>query len=252
MIKKYYLLTFAIFFFLYSCNRKKPINGGREVKTGLVPKRTHHHEDIDTIIEYNNPKFLDFNRHQLFIDTTKNSKYYDEILNWKPNEFDKKAVKYYTEKINKENNFKHFKLGGIPRDWILIHSLNKSFVAYNPANSIDWRFRITNKSVNYYAIEADADVISKVIKLSKDEVVLELKTIEMKSPNLKRFLSIKKTQYPFIYSFGFSETGNFDDSHYRLVTPLKNLKQFNLLVSDAKEHIHYNPKFDNLNEIKLK
>ena len=55
----------------------------------------------------NNPKNLDLTKHQLFIDTTRNSDFYKAYFNWNPHKFDKQATEYYIKEISKKQH--HFK-----------------------------------------------------------------------------------------------------------------------------------------------
>jgi hypothetical protein len=193
-----------------------------------------HQQYLDTIIEPNDPNSLDTTIHQLFLDTTKNSKYYSQILNWHPNEFDIGGTEYYLNEIkelhkNSTVNFKKF-----PRDWISIHSLNQQFVASNPLNGIDVRYVLTDSSFNFYAMESDACAISKIIKLTNNELIAELvEYIEEDSTEIV-YLKIAQSDIPLLYTIEYSGTKEFVETEFvRLITPLENLTQFNLVVNDA-------------------
>ncbi len=203
---------------------------------------------IDTILERNAPESLDLTTHQLFIDTTRNSKYYHQILNWEPNEFDVQGAEYYFNEISKNFEISKVDLKDFPRNWISIHQLNNEFVAYNPTNGMDWRIRLTDSSVNHYAIEADVDIISKIASIKSGELILELRTIPQKRANQIAFLRIKKTTHPYLYSLQMSDTSDFEETSFvELITPLEHLTQFNLVVSDAPMLVHSVVKFDPIN-----
>lgn len=214
--------------------------------------KTDNKTAIDTVLERNSPDSLDLTMHQLFIDTTRNSKYFKQILDWKPNKFDKQETDYYFKEISKTFDSKKVDLKEFSGDWISIHSLNDEYVAYNPINGIDWRFTLTDSSINHYRIEADAEVISKVISLNQKELILELRTIPQKSKNQISYLRIKKTKVPYLYSIQNSEILDFDKTEYiNLVTPLESLVEFNLVVSDAPQLVHSTVKFDKIERKKL-
>ena len=231
-----------------ACKEKVPIN---DVDTSVEPNsisHPHHHEvKIDTIIEINSSENLDLSKHQLFIDTNKNSKYYNEILNWMPGKFDDEAVNFYLNEIGKTYKLSSFDLGDFPKNWTSVRFLNGKPVIYRPAVGHDWRLRLEDKSVNFYGVEGDADAISKIITINDSELLIELRTIPQKSENKIRYIKLKKTRYPFVYSVQFSNSENFDESgRCRFATPFNQILNFDLLVSDSKEHLHYTPRFDDV------
>ena len=96
-------------------------------------------------------------------------------------------------------------------------------------------------------MEADADVISKVISLDQKELILELRSYTQKSKNQISYMRIKKTKVPYIFSIQNSDTLDFDKTKYiNLVTPIENLDEFNLVVSDAPELVETPVKFDEI------
>ncbi|MEO1416845.1 MAG: hypothetical protein AAFW00_16285 [Bacteroidota bacterium] len=189
---------------------------------------------IDTILERNSPQWLDSSRHQLFIDTTRDSKYVREIAVWQPREIDRQAVDYYLGVISQAFDLQKVELKEFPRDWISIYVLDGQYVTYSPTNGKDYRFSLTDSSVNHYRMEADADAIAKVIILKPEELVLELRTIPQKISTQIGYLRIKKTPLPYLYSFETSESLDFGNSEYiKLITPVEYIAQFDLVVSDA-------------------
>lgn len=238
---------------LISCSNKE-----KQVEIATAPNQTAQELDVsnqivvDTLLEYNSPDLLDMSKHQLFIDTSKNSKYYKQIADWKPNKFDIQGIDYYFREISKTFESEKVNLMGFPRDWISLHSLNNEYVVYNPINGIDWRFSLTDSTVNQYRVESDTDLISKVIMLKPEELILELRTIPQKNKNQVAFIRIKKTKNPHIYSYQRSETSNFETTDYiNLITPIEHLTEFNLVVSDAPQLVHSIVKFDKVEKDKL-
>lgn len=184
----------------------------------------------DSILEKNNPKHLDLTKHQLFIDTTRTSSFYQAYLDWNPHEFDKQAIAYYTEEISKKHQPKHISIGNFPDIWITLEKLNNEFVIYDRCDGISTRYFIDNNSVNFYAIEADADVIHKLNKLTDTEIEIEIRTIPQKSKSEKGLFSIKKTKYDYVYIL----TRDYRDWTSRaLVTPLKHIDKFDLVVNNC-------------------
>lgn len=238
------LLQITLMILLISCSNGKS-EEKVDIKQSKVNIQSEKQISTDTILERNSPDLLDMTRHQLFIDTTRNSKYFRQISDWKPNEFDKQGADYYFKEISETFDSKKVDLKEYSGDWISIHSLDNEYVAYNPINGIDRRYTLTDSSIVYYAIEADADLISKVVSLDKIELILELRTIPQKSKNQISYLRIKKTKIPYLYSIQNSESLDFDNAEYiTLVTRIENLVEFNLVVSDAPRLVHSTVKFD--------
>lgn len=201
--------------------------------------------EIDTILEPNNPKTLDSTKHQLFLDTTRNSKYYAHIAQWKPHKFDTEATNYYYNQVANSKGAYKVDLGDFPSQWISIHSLNGNYVAYQPINGIDWRFTLTDSSVNHYRMEADADLIHQVLTLSDHELVLKLATIPQKQKKQEAFIRIAKTKKPYLYTLQWSETEHFKNLEYvTLITPLEHLTDFDLVVSVSPQLVASTVKFD--------
>ena len=250
-MKIFLQITMVMFLISCSVNKKQ-----ETADVGLLVQEPEMIEEklnvIDTVLAYNAPEFVDSSRHQLFIDTTKSSKYYKEIIDWKPNKFDNQAVEYYFKEISETFDATTVDLKQFPRDWISIYSLDNEFVAYNPINGIDWRFSLTDSSVNHYRMEADTEAISKVISLSQDELILELRTIKQNTKDQISFIKIKKTKHSYIYVFQRLEYLGFNENDYsNLITPLESLINYNLVVSDAPNLVHSIVQFDKADKSKL-
>ena len=235
---------------LFSCSssndseqKKEPINVF-EIQSKRIK--------IDTIIEPNSPKKLDFSKHQLFVDTTRNSKYYEQILKWTSNKFDIGGVNYYLNQIKLTQKTSKIDLNDFPKKWTSIHLLNGKYVSYNPLNGIDWRLTLTDSSINYYAIESDADAFYKKIKHTDKELIIELRTCVEKNENQIEFLRIKKSNIQYLYSFQFSNSITFEETEYvSLITPIENIIEFDLVVDDAPDLLNSGIVFDKIKRINI-
>jgi hypothetical protein len=174
-------------------------------------KTTRFEDDVlDTILERNNPANLDLSRHQFFIDTTRNSEFYQRIADWKPWEFE---IENYTE----EKSFKKYSIGKFPRVWISLRKLDGKFVIYDRCDGIDRRFQITDSTINIFGpLENEVQIIDKVLKQSVNEISIEYKP--------KNLFSIMPTNDKNIYIL------QYDDENY-LVTPLDKIREFDLVVN---------------------
>jgi len=210
-----------IFGILISCKQK------------IEPKQTENKPpvipvwkiDLDTILEKNNPNNLDLTKHQLFIDSTKNSKFYQKFSNWKPNKFSADAISYHIKEISKKNKPKKIKIGNFPKQWVSLKKLNNQFVVYDPCDGNTTSFEITEKVVIFhYQLEPDADVIFDLVKISKNSIDLELRTAAQKVKSEKTKLSINPTEFKDVYLLKYS----FGEWY---VTPREKVKEFDLIVN---------------------
>ena len=181
--------------------------------------------DLDTILEKNNPKNLDLSKHQLFIDTTRNSENFEKLINWKPNRMDNDAISYYEKEIAKKHKPIKIDLKEFPRHWISLKKLNNEFVIYEPCDGNTTAFEINESSVLFfYQLEPDTDLISDLKKISKDEISLELWTISQKAESEKTELTIKPTEFENVYLLTYS----FGEWY---VTPTEKVSDFDIVVN---------------------
>ncbi|TRZ43330.1 hypothetical protein DMZ48_10685 [Robertkochia solimangrovi] len=181
--------------------------------------------DLDTILEKNNPKNLDLSKHQLFIDTTRNSENFEKLVNWKPNRLDNDAIVYHEKEISKKHKPIMIDLKQFPKHWISLKKLNNEFVIYEPCDGNTTAFEINKSSVLFfYQLEPDADLIAGLKKITENEISLELRTIPQKTETEKTELTIKPTEienvYLLTYSFG---------KWY--VTPKEKVSEFDIVVN---------------------
>lgn len=184
--------------------------------------------DQDTILEKNNPKNLDLNKHQLFIDTTRTSSFYKAYFKWKPHEFDIQAIEYYSKEISKKHKPKNISIGDFPSAWITLKMLNNEFVLYDACDGISTRYLIGKKLISSYNIEADTDLIHKLKKVNDTEIEIEFRTIPQKSKSERGLFSIKKTNHDYVYTLTI-DYGEWQSKS--LVTPLKHVDKFDLVVN---------------------
>ena len=181
--------------------------------------------DLDTILERNNPKNLDLSKHQLFIDTTRNSSNYEKLINWKPNRMDNDAISYHEKEIAKKHKLVKIDLKKFPRNWISLKKLNNEFVIYEPCDGNTTAFEINESSVLFfYQLEPDADLIFQLNKITENEISLELRTVLQKTESEKTELTIKPTEFDnvFLLSYSFGEW---------YVTPTEKVSEFDIVIN---------------------
>ena len=185
--------------------------------------------DLDTILEKNNPKNLDLSKHQLYIDTTRNSEIYNKLSNWKLNRNDNDAISYYEKEISKKHKLIKIDLKDFPRHWISLKKLNNEFVIYEPCDGQTPSYSINETSVVFvHQLEGDADLISEIKNLGENEISLELRTIPQKTESEKAELTIKPTEFKNVYELTYS----FDDIiNKQFVTPNEKVSEFDIIVN---------------------
>lgn len=184
---------------------------------------------LDTILEKNNPKNLDLSKHQLFIDTTRNSETYKKLINWKPNRTDNDAISYYEKEIAKKHKPIKIDLKGFPRHWISLKKLNNEFVIYEPCDGNTTVYEINESSVLFfYQLESDADLISELMKITENEIALELRTVPQKTESEKTKLTIKPTEFKNIYELTYSYG---DVIKKQFITSIEKVSEFDIVVN---------------------
>jgi hypothetical protein len=193
-----------------------------EFKTSEIPA---WRVDLDTILEKNNPKNLDLTKHQLFIDTTRNSENFKKLINWKPNQMDNDAISYHLKEIAKKHKPIKIDLKQFPRHWISLKKLNSEFVIYEPCDGHTTAFEINENSILFsYQLEPDADLISELRKITESEIELALKTVPQKTETETTELIIMPTEFKNVYLLTYS----FGEWY---VTPKEKVSEFDIIVN---------------------
>jgi hypothetical protein len=206
---------------LISCKQKKEPKQAENKPTEIPAWEI----DLDTILERNNPKSLDLTKNQLFIDTTRNSEFYEKLINWKPNRMDNDAISYHEKEIAKKHKPIKIDLKDFPRHWISLKKINNEFVIYEPCDGNTTAFEINESSVLFfYQLEPDADLISGVKKMTENEISLELRTVPQKTETEKTELTIKPTEINNVYLLTYS----FGEWY---VTTTEKVSEFNIIVN---------------------
>lgn len=187
-------------------------------------------ESTDTILERNNPKSLDLSKHQIFIDTTRNSEFYDNLKNWSESKWDIQSINSSLKEINKGYKPIPIDLKDFPTHFITLRKLNGDFVLYDRCDGIDPRFEIRDTAFIFYGpLESDAETILNLITLTDTEIKLELKTYKSKSDDQKSFLTIDKLE-DTIYRMTY-KNGTFDRTVY--LTTVDKIKDFDMVVNNC-------------------
>ena len=147
----------------------------------------------DTIPERNNPKSVDLTKHQLFIDTTRNSEFFDRLKNWEESEWDRQSIIASLKATN--NDFQPVEVAReqFPRHFITLRKLNGAFILYDRCDGIDQRFEIRDTAFIFYGpLESEAGSISKIVTQTTNVIELELRIFQFNSTDQRATLKIEK------------------------------------------------------------
>lgn len=188
----------------------------------------------DTILERSSPRALDLTKHQIFIDTTRNSKFYQSLKNWKESIWDKKAINSTLNLLNEDFKPIQVDLKSFPNHFITLRKLNDQFVLYDRCDGIDPRFEIRDSVfIIYGPLESHAEPISRMISITDDSIELELKTFQLRSHDEKSRLNIKRVE-DFIYKLSYSSLYNgktYIRNEY--LTTIDAIQKFDLVVNNC-------------------
>lgn len=199
-----------------------------KAETNLVLQQTGPIED--TILERNNPKSLDLSKHQIFIDTTRNSKFYNDLKSWSESKWDRQSINSSLKEINKYFQPKKIDLKNFPAHFITLRKLNGQFVLYDRCDGIDPRFEIRDTAFIFYGpLESNVESISRMISLTDNSIELELRTLQSKANNQKAKLKIEKIE-EFIYKLTYKNQ-TFVRTEY--VTVIDGIEKFDLIVNNC-------------------
>lgn len=220
------IIRICCFFLLFNCTNIKKSNNDISILDTIKKARLEVKED--TILEKNNPKFLDLSRHQIFIDTTRNSKFYKSLIKWKETELDKDLINSAIDELGKDVEYIRDSIDNFPKRFITLRKLNNKFVLYDRCDGIDPRFAIKKGLFIFYGpLESYAELITKVRLISKDKIELELKTHKNLSSDEKSIIEIEKIDN-FLYIMKYK-----NESYNKIIylTTTEYIEDFDLVVN---------------------
>jgi len=194
------------------------------------PKTFLEEAEVDTILERNNPNSLDLSKHQIFIDTTRSSEFYERLKNWRQPKWDKQTIDSYLHEIKEDFRPVQIDLKGFPSHFITLRKLNDQFVLYDRCDGIDPRFEIQGTAFIFYGpLESNPEFISKMIALSDNSIQLELRRISAKPENQKSELKIEKVDES-VYKLTYK---NQILGRVEYLTTVKQIEKFDLVVNNC-------------------
>ncbi len=132
-----FIFILAVLILTISCTGNKKSKSTQNEETSKIDSIADklqtllEEAEYDTILERNDPKSLDLSKHQIFIDTTRNSIFYEGIKQWSESKWDKQSINSSLKAINKDFKSKQIDIKNFPSHFITLRKLNDQFVLYN-------------------------------------------------------------------------------------------------------------------------
>lgn len=183
----------------------------------------------DTILEKNNPRSLDLSKHQLFIDTTRNSDFYRNLTNWKPNEYATRSVESDISGLNKISKYRKNNFGNFPKNFVRLNKLKGEFYLYDRCDGIDPRYELSDSTFAFYGpLESSAETIRRIYRADGQGIKLELNSFEGKTSDKVSTLEILKTDNSSIYKMKYY---NSNYTMEEFIIPAKEITRYDLVVN---------------------
>jgi len=183
-------------------------------------------EILDTIIERNNPKALDFSKHQLFIDTTRTYVFYKKMEKWDPL---KQISSQYLFELFNDSIFTKVDLKNFPKIWVTLIQYQGEFMLFDRCNGTEPTY-VFNDSLFYICgvHEGDLRKIKKVNTEYPKEFIFELKSFQNDGIEEPIIFHFQITSRSDVYKL----TIEFNNEIYsEFVTSKENIRNFDLLVN---------------------
>lgn len=192
-----------------------------------------YRETEDTVLENNDPASLDLTQHQLFIDTTRNSHFYDAIEVWTLSEDQLKQVEELLEEINKDFTPKTLVGHSFPTQFQRLRKLNGEYVLYHSCDGTDLRFMLREKSLIIFGlVEPDAYSVANLIRSNAQKLEVELRVYPTPETGHNLHMIIERMN-DSVYRLSTDHEGILSDIYY--LTPIEKIHCFNLVVNHCPD-----------------
>ncbi len=256
MIKEIFILTLI----LSSCFSKQAKHVSTEITDSGEPDSSISEgvDRLDKVIIDNDTIFLKREvtkhyYHAIFIDTTRDSKYYDRLTDFEFGTFDLQSY---------EGNYKYFKGQNpkaykkvnsteIPKNWIPVYLYKNHYYLYAPSDWGSARKRIINDSAFvYWYMDGPMPIpLTSVRKLEKDKYIIEMTDFFNKEPTIRKLTIHQIEPKTGLSIFEFVDEPK--KYKYQLYVPIESAKQFDMIVNycDKQKQSEFN--FDQIDFAQL-
>ena len=191
-----------------------------------------NYEEIDTVLEKNDPKRLDLSKQQLFIDTTKTSQFFQSYYNWNPN-LQNENFSYFLKEITKKFPLQKQEITNFPRKWLTIEKLNGEFLIYRPCNGNTESFVIADEALYFFhQLEPEAALIHQVVTSNDTIFNATLLTLSDKNTVVQSHFSIQPSGMKDVYQLKYNHDAIIEEKY---IIPMEKVFHFNLVVNHCPE-----------------
>lgn len=251
---------FILFLILSSCSGKQTtINSSNsEIKKSQVnpiqvEDDTSSEAKMDNDTIFIKREITDEYYHVIYIDTTRNSKYYDWLTEFEFNNYDLGAYKgnYQYLKEKYPETFNNVNALDIPENWIPVYSYKNRYYLYAPSDWGNAGKRIINDSAFvYWYMDGPLPVpLKSAQKVENGTIIIEMIELFNDSPTEKT-LTIHQID-PKTRLSVFEFTNEPENYKYQLYIPIESAKQFDMIVNYCKNQKQMELDFDPIDFEKL-
>ncbi len=191
-----------------------------------------NYEEIDTVLEKNNPKRLDLSKQQLFIDTTKTSQFFQSYYNWNPN-LQHENFSYFLKEITKKFPLQKQEISSFPREWLVIEKLNDEFLIYKPCNGSTESFVITDEALYFFhQLEPEVALLHRVVTSNDTIFNATLLTLSEKNTVIQSNFSIQPSEMKDVYQLKYNHDAIVEEKY---IIPMDKVIHFNMVVNHCPE-----------------
>ena len=175
-----------------------------------------------------NPANLDLSQPQVFLDTTRTSVFYQQLIDWEPDHQIEALIDEILAEIGHQSSTPQ-NFTGYPTELIQVRRLNGKFVLYDPCDGGPTRFSIQNGAfITYGTHEPTADVIYRTLPSKTNAMKVELRTLLYRSPSQKALLFLRPTRTEHVYVLSVQADGKVQQT---VVIPVDKIPEFDLVVN---------------------
>ena len=188
---------------------------------------------VDTFLEANDPQWLNLAQNQLFLDTTRNSDFFQYLQKWNPRIYHLRTIEAYRKKLEKGYAPSRVKLPRFPKAFLQLREAHGQFVLYDRCHGMDPRYFLEeNLFITYDTTGVSPKVIEGIGAHSRDQLELILWEDPWGAGAHTSTVSIEKTLQPHVYELTYRNQGSV---RKEWVTPKEHLNKFDLLVNHCPE-----------------
>jgi hypothetical protein len=213
---------------------------GQKLTSDYSQQKTHFQE-LDTIIERTDPKVLDMGRHQLYIDTTRSSSFYER------NPFNSRDLlaisKDYLDDLYDNQKIITFDFEDFPRIWFTLRKYEGEYILNQRCDGQEKVVYFSDSVVYISNVELTLRKIKQVDIREGFEIIVELEKYKFDTDTNSLFIKIQKTERNDVFLMTTNENG---ENHTSFMTTKEFLKNFDLLVNHCPKEkvIEFDDKFE--------